>query len=162
MHTLQDLDSGHHGSGFPLPPFRAALLREHLAGQVPTKPCQLGACQPLHDVCHAAARVSSGFCRILHAFLQPAGSLMQQALPGRWHCTLLLPQESRAREVARKSQVPAAEARAALLKEKQQEIGSGIAAAGSGTPAGACWMVVASASWYCVEMRLICGFASQQ
>ena len=48
----------------------------------------------------------------------------------------LTAQESRAREVARKAQVPAAEARAALLKEKQQEIGSGIAAAGSGTPTG--------------------------
>ena len=44
--ALQDLDSGHHGSGFPLPPFRAALLREHLAGQVPTKPRRPGACQP--------------------------------------------------------------------------------------------------------------------
>ena len=33
MLHVQDLDSGHHGSGFPLPPFRAALLREHLAGQ---------------------------------------------------------------------------------------------------------------------------------
>lgn len=28
---MQDLDSGHHGSGFPLPHFRAALLRAHLA-----------------------------------------------------------------------------------------------------------------------------------
>ena len=26
----QDLDSGHHGSGFPLPPFRQKLLEEHL------------------------------------------------------------------------------------------------------------------------------------
>lgn len=26
----QDLDSGHHGSGFPLPPFRRKLLEEHL------------------------------------------------------------------------------------------------------------------------------------
>lgn len=34
----QDLDSGHHGSGFPLPPFRAALLRAHLAAQDRTKP----------------------------------------------------------------------------------------------------------------------------
>jgi hypothetical protein len=39
--------------------------------------------------------------------------------------------------VARKALVPAAEARAALLKEKQQEIGTGIAmAAGAGAPAG--------------------------
>ena len=30
---LQDLDSGHHGSGFPLPPFRQALLARHLAAQ---------------------------------------------------------------------------------------------------------------------------------
>ena len=29
----QDLDSGHHGSGFPLPPFRQALLERHLAAQ---------------------------------------------------------------------------------------------------------------------------------
>lgn len=29
----QDLDSGHHGSGFPLPPFRQALLEQHLAQQ---------------------------------------------------------------------------------------------------------------------------------
>ncbi len=28
----QDLDSGHHGSGFPLPPFRQRLLEAHLAG----------------------------------------------------------------------------------------------------------------------------------
>jgi len=34
----QDLDSGHHGSGFPLPPFRAALLRAHLAAQERSKP----------------------------------------------------------------------------------------------------------------------------
>ena len=27
----QDLDSGHHGSGFPLPPFRQRLLEAHLA-----------------------------------------------------------------------------------------------------------------------------------
>ena len=27
----QDLDSGHHGSGFPLPPFRQALLERRLA-----------------------------------------------------------------------------------------------------------------------------------
>lgn len=27
----QDLDSGHHGSGFPLPPFRQQLLEAHLA-----------------------------------------------------------------------------------------------------------------------------------
>jgi hypothetical protein len=53
-------------------------------------------------------------------------------------CAAVTAQESRARDVARKSQVPAAEARAALLKEKQQEIGSGIAAAGSGAPAGSC------------------------
>ncbi len=26
----QDLDSGHHGSGFPLPPSRKRLLEEHL------------------------------------------------------------------------------------------------------------------------------------
>lgn len=26
----QDLDSGHHGSGFPLPPFRQTLLEQHL------------------------------------------------------------------------------------------------------------------------------------
>ncbi len=57
----QDLDSGHHGSGFPLPPFRAALLRQHLAHQ-----------------------------------------------------------ESRAKEAARRAHVPAAEARAVLLKEKQE------------------------------------------
>lgn len=30
---VQDLDSGHHGSGFPLPPFRQALLERHLAAQ---------------------------------------------------------------------------------------------------------------------------------
>lgn len=30
----QDLDSGHHGSGFPLPPFRQRLLEAHLAAQV--------------------------------------------------------------------------------------------------------------------------------
>lgn len=78
MKSWQDLDSGHHGSGFPLPPFRAALLRDHLAGQ-----------------------------------------------------------EFRAKEVARKAAIPAAEARAALLKEKQQEIGNGIAAAtAAGAPAG--------------------------
>ncbi|DBA76499.1 TPA: hypothetical protein ACH3X2_008560 [Trebouxia sp. C0005] len=29
----QDLDSGHHGSGFPLPPFRQRLLEEHLQKQ---------------------------------------------------------------------------------------------------------------------------------
>jgi hypothetical protein len=29
----QDLDSGHHGSGFPLPPFRQRLLEAHLAAQ---------------------------------------------------------------------------------------------------------------------------------
>ena len=29
----QDLDSGHHGSGFPLPPFRQTLLEEHLQKQ---------------------------------------------------------------------------------------------------------------------------------
>lgn len=29
----QDLDSGHHGSGFPLPPFRQCLLEQHLAQQ---------------------------------------------------------------------------------------------------------------------------------
>eukprot|EP00884_Botryococcus_braunii_P001080 jgi/Botrbrau1/10973/Bobra.0383s0027.1 len=29
----QDLDSGHHGSGFPLPPFRQRLLEQHLAQQ---------------------------------------------------------------------------------------------------------------------------------
>ena len=29
--TTQDLDSGHHGSGFPLPPFRQALLERRLA-----------------------------------------------------------------------------------------------------------------------------------
>jgi hypothetical protein len=75
--ALQDLDSGHHGSGFPLPPFRAALLREHLAGQVPSKPRQPGACRPWHDLCHAAARGSASTGRTLHAFLQPAGSLMQ-------------------------------------------------------------------------------------
>ncbi len=34
----QDLDSGHHGSGFPLPPFRAELLRAHLAAQERSKP----------------------------------------------------------------------------------------------------------------------------
>jgi len=28
---MQDLDSGHHGSGFPLPPFRQALLERRLA-----------------------------------------------------------------------------------------------------------------------------------
>ena len=27
----QDLDSGQHGSGFPLPPYRQRLLEEHLA-----------------------------------------------------------------------------------------------------------------------------------
>ena len=26
----QDLDSGHHGSGFPLPPFRQTMLEQHL------------------------------------------------------------------------------------------------------------------------------------
>ena len=26
----QDLDSGHHGSGFPLPPFRQTMLEHHL------------------------------------------------------------------------------------------------------------------------------------
>ena len=29
----QDLDSGHHGSGFPLPPFRQKLLEQHLKKQ---------------------------------------------------------------------------------------------------------------------------------
>ena len=29
----QDLDSGCHGSGFPLPPFRQRLLEAHLAQQ---------------------------------------------------------------------------------------------------------------------------------
>ena len=29
----QDLDSGLHGSGFPLPPFRQKLLEAHLAEQ---------------------------------------------------------------------------------------------------------------------------------
>ncbi len=32
----QDLDSGHHGSGFPLPPFRQKLLEQHLAEQAKT------------------------------------------------------------------------------------------------------------------------------
>ena len=31
--ACQDLDSGHHGSGLPLPPFRKALLERHLASQ---------------------------------------------------------------------------------------------------------------------------------
>ena len=33
----QDLDSGHHGSGFPLPPFRKRLLVEHLQKTAATK-----------------------------------------------------------------------------------------------------------------------------
>jgi hypothetical protein len=32
------LDSGHHGSGFPLPPFRAKLLEKHLAVADDSKP----------------------------------------------------------------------------------------------------------------------------
>ena len=34
----QDLDSGHHGSGFPLPPFRQRLLEEHLQKQAAARP----------------------------------------------------------------------------------------------------------------------------
>ena len=34
----QDLDSGHHGSGFPLPPFRKRLLEEHLKTTPARKP----------------------------------------------------------------------------------------------------------------------------
>lgn len=34
----QDLDSGHHGSGFPLPPFRKRLLEEHLKATPARKP----------------------------------------------------------------------------------------------------------------------------
>ena len=33
----QDLDSGHHGSGFPLPPFRQRLLEEHLQKQAASR-----------------------------------------------------------------------------------------------------------------------------
>lgn len=33
----QDLDSGHHGSGFPLPPFRQRLLDLHLQKQAADK-----------------------------------------------------------------------------------------------------------------------------
>jgi len=40
----QDLDSGHHGSGFPLPPLRRRLLAAHLAATAPPSTLGAGVC----------------------------------------------------------------------------------------------------------------------
>ena len=56
----QDLDSGHHGSGFPLPPFRQRLLEAHLAqAPAPTPPFMRTACLQAKPLLHCCMLLGS-------------------------------------------------------------------------------------------------------
>jgi hypothetical protein len=50
----QDLDSGHHGSGFPLPPFRQRLLEAHLAQAAAANTGAGAAAAPKQEVANSA------------------------------------------------------------------------------------------------------------